>query len=458
MFENRSLVNLALGRSTVRQHILALLLEQPRLRLHLREIQRRAATSPGTASRELARLVAAGLVDREPEGNQVYFRASDSPAAALLLSLLSGTRLPTAQSPAGPTLPAVRARASRPGASSPRRPSTSNTVAESAEPSLPAAATSQAAEPSRPAASVAAPEPGLIASTPAVQAAPAANAIPGFHVDPATPFVPLARPRSAPTGPGTGKPSPTPPRVFPAPSYAPPKQDTAPVTEQRPRLPADLLGILPGRQSHAGDASPADARSRPATESAPDVPGLRPDATPHAVPAVAREAAPAIGHAAPVDGPPIGVRSAIAGIPHQPVPGPSATGSRGNVAPPPEGQDLEALVTAIRKRGPVDELAARAGAMLAPSLRWLYGERLSAAYLFGDRATGRTSPTSPVQLLIVLDRIERYGEEVERTSLAFASVSLELEVVVSRVFLAEADWFLRPSVRSLPTLAGALKL
>ena len=57
-------------------------------RLHLREIQRRAGTSPGTASRERAKLVAAGLVEREAEGNQVYFRASTSPFATMLRSLL----------------------------------------------------------------------------------------------------------------------------------------------------------------------------------------------------------------------------------------------------------------------------------------------------------------------------------------------------------------------------------
>lgn len=88
MFENAPLVELALGRSTVRQRILALLMDESVGRLHLREIQRRSATSPGTASRELAKLVAAGLVEREAEGNQVYFRASDTPFAAMLRTLL----------------------------------------------------------------------------------------------------------------------------------------------------------------------------------------------------------------------------------------------------------------------------------------------------------------------------------------------------------------------------------
>ena len=76
MFENSALVDLAVGRSSVRQRLLALLMDESCGRLHLRELQRRAATSPGTASRELAKLVAAGLIEREAEGSQVYFRAS----------------------------------------------------------------------------------------------------------------------------------------------------------------------------------------------------------------------------------------------------------------------------------------------------------------------------------------------------------------------------------------------
>lgn len=67
--------SLLLGRSRIRRAILALLVDGPRDRLHLREIQRRVGTSPGTAARELERLVVAGLLERETEGRQVYFRA-----------------------------------------------------------------------------------------------------------------------------------------------------------------------------------------------------------------------------------------------------------------------------------------------------------------------------------------------------------------------------------------------
>lgn len=68
------------GRSVIRRRIVLLLLEGAAPRLHLREIQRRVGTSPGTARRELMRLVEAGLVDREAVGRNVYFSMrTDSP-------------------------------------------------------------------------------------------------------------------------------------------------------------------------------------------------------------------------------------------------------------------------------------------------------------------------------------------------------------------------------------------
>jgi predicted nucleotidyltransferase len=66
---------LLLGRSRVRQAVLALLVDAPDRRLHLRAIARAASTSAGTAARELGRLEEAGLIRRTREGNQVYFQA-----------------------------------------------------------------------------------------------------------------------------------------------------------------------------------------------------------------------------------------------------------------------------------------------------------------------------------------------------------------------------------------------
>ena len=67
--------SLLLGRSRIRQGILALIMDAPERRLHLRAIARAVGTSAGTAARELGRLEDAGLVSRTREGNQVYFEA-----------------------------------------------------------------------------------------------------------------------------------------------------------------------------------------------------------------------------------------------------------------------------------------------------------------------------------------------------------------------------------------------
>lgn len=65
-----------LGRSEIRQRILAILVDAPRERYHLREIARRTHTSAGTAARELARLSDTSLITSEREGRQRYFRVN----------------------------------------------------------------------------------------------------------------------------------------------------------------------------------------------------------------------------------------------------------------------------------------------------------------------------------------------------------------------------------------------
>jgi DNA-binding Lrp family transcriptional regulator/predicted nucleotidyltransferase len=260
MFENIPVVDLAIGRSGVRQRILSLLMAEPRVRLHLREIQRRVDTSPGTACRELARLVEAGVIVREAEGAQVYFRAADTPLAAMMQSLL--LMAPTlAHSPRPPRIP--RAKASRPRT----------------QPSEPAAAAPQVAEP----------------ALPVTRAARTAVATP----DP----------------------------------------ETA-VTE-----------------------------------------------------------------------------SALAAAP---VPAPAATTHLPAAAPDPLG-----LVVAAR---------------LCAAIRPTYGDRLKGMYLYGARAVGNAPEKSDVELMVVLDSVAEYGKELETTSHVCESLSLELGLVVSRVFVSEDAW------------------
>jgi DNA-binding transcriptional ArsR family regulator len=240
VFENGPLIDLAVGRSTVRQRILALLMDESSGRLHLREIQRRAETSPGTASRELGKLVAAGLIEREAEGNQVYFRASVSPFATMMRSLL----------------------VARPAPELKERP----------------------------------------------------------------PRLPAAKP--APTGP-----------------------TTAPALQPMPT----------GTQ--LAESTVSDEAPPPSQEAGVFLSGATPD--------------------------PLGLG-----------------------------------------------IASR----LADSVRPLYGEALRGIYLHGARAAGPAAADAEVEIIIVLDKVERYGAELERTSQICAALAHELQLVVSRIFVAEADW------------------
>jgi DNA-binding transcriptional ArsR family regulator len=262
LFENRSLAEMVLGRSMVRRRIVALLVANPSTRLHLREIQRRVGTSPGTASRELARLVSAGLIERETEGNQVYFHSSGSPQAALLYALLA---IAPPVTPPPPTPPGVPA-------------------------------------------------------TSALSAAAAA-------VSDSTSIV-----------------------------------TTSARAERRDTIPLPMPTPMPGSLAPGHHGTHVDAAT------------------------IETEAATTAGG------------------------------------------------------GLSDPVAARAAAALVPQLRRLYADRLRGLYAYGPRATGHAVEGSDVELLVVLDDVSRYGDELERTSLACASLSIDLGVVVSRVFLSQSDW------------------
>ena len=267
MFENTTATDLAMGRSSVRRRILTVL-ALPDTRLHLREIQRRAGTSPGTASRELGRLVSAGLIEREAEGNQVYFRGATTPLAMMLRSLLSGPVATRFDTPSQP-----HAEAAGPTAPTPSRPK---------------------------------------------RTAPDA-------------FAGAARAAAAP-----------------APAIA-------------------ALAML-------AEPSPIAAIAQ--------------------LPAVAAPAAATAG----------------------------------------------------------DDLGVRIAVRFAERIRPIYGERLRGVYLYGARAHGEARAHSNVEIVVVLDRVDRYGDELERTGSTCADLSLAHDLVVSRVFVSESAWLSRsdgqlPAVR-----------
>ncbi len=73
-------------------------------------------------------------------------------------------------------------------------------------------------------------------------------------------------------------------------------------------------------------------------------------------------------------------------------------------------------------------------------LERIYGPRLRGVYLYGSYARGEADPESDVDILVVLEDFERYGEEVDRTGQLGADLSLKHGASVSEVFVRERDW------------------
>lgn len=82
----------------------------------------------------------------------------------------------------------------------------------------------------------------------------------------------------------------------------------------------------------------------------------------------------------------------------------------------------------------------RVAAELRHGLLHLYGPRLHGVYLFGSYARGDQDDESDLDVLIVLDRVERYGAEIDRTSALVAGLSLDRGMSISRVFASRDAW------------------
>jgi hypothetical protein len=87
-----------------------------------------------------------------------------------------------------------------------------------------------------------------------------------------------------------------------------------------------------------------------------------------------------------------------------------------------------------------DPVALRIATRLADSIREIYGESVRGVYLYGARAAGTGQADSDVETVVVLDRVEHYGAELERTSHICSELSHEMNLVVSRIFVADEDW------------------
>lgn len=79
-------------------------------------------------------------------------------------------------------------------------------------------------------------------------------------------------------------------------------------------------------------------------------------------------------------------------------------------------------------------------AELKSGLKAIYGGRLRGVYLFGSYARNEEQTESDIDVLIVLDEILSYGNEIERTGYLASGLSLRYGVAISRVFVPEQDW------------------
>lgn len=79
-------------------------------------------------------------------------------------------------------------------------------------------------------------------------------------------------------------------------------------------------------------------------------------------------------------------------------------------------------------------------AELRSGLEALYRGRLGGVYLYGSYARGEAERESDLDVLIVLDRLDSYGAEIDRTSELVSRVSLTYGISVSRVFVTEDEW------------------
>jgi len=79
-------------------------------------------------------------------------------------------------------------------------------------------------------------------------------------------------------------------------------------------------------------------------------------------------------------------------------------------------------------------------AELKAGLSQLYRDQLKGVYLYGSYARGEQDAESDVDVLIILQQVDQYGAEVDRTGRLVSTLSLKHGVSISRVLVSERDW------------------
>lgn len=79
-------------------------------------------------------------------------------------------------------------------------------------------------------------------------------------------------------------------------------------------------------------------------------------------------------------------------------------------------------------------------------LKAIFADQLQSVILYGSRARGEGRDDSDIDLLCVLRGSFDYGEAIRESSELTAGISLERDVVLSRIFVSEKDF----SSRNLP--------
>lgn len=70
----------------------------------------------------------------------------------------------------------------------------------------------------------------------------------------------------------------------------------------------------------------------------------------------------------------------------------------------------------------------------------VYGEQLSAVYLYGSFARGDNVEGSDLDVVVILKDFQRRAAEIRRTSELVGDLSLDFEITVSPLFMRENEW------------------